>query len=118
MRVLVLLLFWAACAPRSVPKQDGSIQPKEGAVIEMIEETAVGMLGRQRVPMANVTKKYKFKLPDGSEGQGPACMLMLPKATWVGVGSEVEAGGYRWRVIEIKVPDDDTGSIYLERLDG
>ena len=88
----------------------------DGVVIEMIEETTVGILGGQRIPMANACREYTFRLPDGSEGRGPACMLMLPKSTWVGVGSEVVAGGYRWRVIDIKVPDDDSGSVYLERL--
>ena len=82
----------------------------------MIEETSVGMLGGQRVPMANATKHYRYALPDGSEGEGPACMLMLPEATWVGVGSEVEAGGSRWRVVEVRVPEDDTGSVFLVRL--
>ena len=84
---------------------------------ETIEETTVGSLGGADVPMANATPNYTFALPDGSVGRGPACMLILPGgAVWVGAGSEVEVEGRRWRVICVRCPDDDTGSVTLEGL--
>ena len=92
-------------------------RPKEGAVIEMIEETAVGTLDGIDVPMANVTNEYTYTLPDGSQGKGKACMLILPDAdVWVGVGSEVKVGTSTWRVIKIHSPDDETGSVTLEKV--
>ena len=85
--------------------------------IEMIEETAVGTLDGIDVPMANVTNEYTYTLPDGSQGKGKACMLILPDAdVWVGVGSEVKVGTSTWRVIKIHSPDDETGSVTLEKV--
>ena len=85
-------------------------------MIEIIEDTAVGNLGGVDVPMANVTNSYTYKLPDGTEGKGKACLLILPEAdVWVGVGSEVNVGGATWRVIKIDSPDDETGSVTLEK---
>ena len=85
-------------------------------IIEFIEETTVGCLGDQHVPMANAMSRCTYTLPDGSSRIGPGCMLMLPESTWVGVGSEVQAGGYRWVVTEVRVPEDDNGAVYLKRL--
>ena len=86
-------------------------------MIEKIEETAVGNLGGIDVPMANVTNNYTFRLPDGSEGRGKACLLILPDSdVWVGVGSEVIVGDATWRVIQIDSPDDETGSVTLEQV--
>ena len=85
-------------------------------MIEIIEETAVGNLNGVDVPMANVTNNYTFKLPDGSEGKGKACLLILPEAdVWVGVGSEVQVGGATWRVTKIDSPEGETGSVTLEK---
>ena len=86
-------------------------------MIEMIEETAVGNLEGIDVPMANVTNSYTYTLPDGSQGKGKACLLILPNAdVWVGVGSEVQVGPNKWRVIQINAPKNDTGSVILEKL--
>lgn len=82
---------------------------------ETIEETTVGFLGECRVPMANVVKEGRFLLPDGSQGSGLACLLILPDGdVWVGVGSEVTVNGETWRVTQVNCPDDDNGSVTLE----
>jgi len=100
----------------TVPKTELP-RPKEGAVIEIIEETAVGSLDGIDVPMANVTNEYTYALPDGSQGKGKACMLILPDDdVWVGVGSEVTVGASKWRVIKIHSPDNETGSVTLEKV--
>ena len=100
----------------TVPKTEVP-RPKEGAVIEIIEETAVGSLDGIDVPMANVTNEYTFALPDGSQGKGKACMLILPDSdVWVGVGSEVKVGTSTWRVLKIHTPENETGSVTLEKV--
>ena len=116
MRWIVLFTLAIACSKAPSGEPPPTPVAKENLVIEMIEETTVGFLGKQRVPMASVVYEGKYKLPDGSEATGPACLLMLPEQTWVGVGSEVEAGGYRWRVTELKIPENDNGKVYLQRL--
>lgn len=84
---------------------------------EIIEETTVGFLSGVRVPMANVVYEGRYVLPDGSEGRGLACMLILPEeSVWVGVGSEVTVKGERWRVTQVRCPENDNGSVTLERV--
>lgn len=126
MRTLVWILpILMACgqkngvqsSPAAAPETETTApKPEEGPVIEIIEETAVGNLNGVDVPMANVTNNYTFKLPDGSEGKGKACLLILPEAdVWVGVGSEVQVGGATWRVTKIDSPEGETGSVTLEK---
>ena len=82
-------------------------------MIESIDETTVGMLGDVRVPMGNVTTDV-YTLPDGTEARGLVCALALPDgAVFVGLGSEVEVAGRRWRVIGLEAPEDDLGSVTL-----
>jgi hypothetical protein len=112
---LLIAFALAACSPPRASTQPTSL--KEGAVIEKIEETAVGNLNGVDVPMANVTNNYKFMLPDGTEGRGKACLLILPdNDVWVGIGSEVSVGGATWRVTHIDSPKDETGSVTLQQL--
>ena len=87
-------------------------------MIEVIDETTVGFLGEERVPMANVMRG-EYALPDGTLVQGDVCLLILPDPAGdvvVGVGSEVSVSGVRWRVLSVDNPADELGSVTLERL--
>ena len=121
--IFTLMILLIGCGPRVPPTTASSenaaevLQPKEGAVIEIIEETAVGNLAGIDMPMANVTNNYTYTLPDGTQGRGKACLLILPNAdVWVGLGSEVAVGDHKWRVIKIHSPEGETGSVTLEQI--
>ena len=82
-------------------------------MVENIDETTVGMLGDVRVPMGNMTHGV-YTLPDGTEAKGLICALALDDGpVFVGMGSEVEVGGTRWRVIGIESPEGELGSVTL-----
>lgn len=83
-------------------------------IFESIEETTVGLLGGLRVPMGNVTRG-SYLLPNGSEGQGWICALVLPVggAVFVGAGSEVEVGGQRWTVLRVEKEPGKLGEVFL-----
>ncbi|HND32749.1 MAG TPA: hypothetical protein PKY30_15515 [Myxococcota bacterium] len=82
--------------------------------IESIEETTVGLLGGQRVPMGNVTRG-SYTLPDGAEAQGWICALALPTggAVFVGAGSEVEIAGRHWTVLKVEKEPGKLGQVFL-----
>ncbi len=91
--------------------------PPPGPIRTTIHENAVGRLGSQRVPMTNPMPRYRHRLPSGVTVELPACMLLLPDATWVVAGSEVAAGGRRWRVVRVDVSEaSGESSVTLETL--
>ena len=115
MRVLVLAGL-VAFAGEPGPSPSAS---EPAVIIEEIEETTVGDLGGERVPMGNVTRG-RYTLPDGSEREGPICSLVLPggaPGVFVGAGSVVEVAGHRWEVLEVESPPAGPGNVRLKRLD-
>jgi len=83
--------------------------------IESIEETTVGLLGGQRVPMGNVTRG-SYDLPGGESAQGWICALALPNggAVFVGAGSEVEIAGQSWTVLRVEKEPGKLGQVFLK----
>lgn len=102
-----------ACALASEPAPE---PPKKDAdVIETIEETTVGDLDGNRVPMGNMTTG-RYTLPDGTEKEGLICALALEGgAVFVGLGSVVEVDGARWEVVAIEKPEGKPGSVSLQK---
>ena len=88
------------------------------AVVERIEETTVGDLAGARVAVGTVVLAGRYPLPDGSEGQGVAAVLAFAddSSVWVGIGSEIEAGGARWRVIDCTKQRGAPGEVTLEQV--
>lgn len=81
---------------------------------ESIEETTVGLLGGQRVPMGNVTHG-SYSLPGGAEARGWICALALPSgAVFVGAGSEVEIAGQTWTVLRVEKEPGKLGQVFLK----
>ena len=85
---------------------------------ETIQETTVGDLDGIRVPMGNMTR-LDYALPDGSTRHGLVCSLALPGriGIFVGMDSEVDVEGTRWRVVGIEKRPGQPGSVTLRRLD-
>jgi hypothetical protein len=81
-----------------------------------IDETTVGMVGRERVPMGNMCRGT-YTLADGSTADGWMCSLAIggQVGVFVGVGSEVEIGGQRWAVVRIDKESGQLGSVTLEK---
>lgn len=101
-------------AAEQAPEQAG--QPGQAPVIEIIDETTVGMLGDVRVPMGNMTFGT-YTLPDGSEARDWICSLALDGGgVFVGKGSVVSVGGARWEVIAVRKTPGELGSVTLRRL--
>ena len=87
-------------------------------IIEIIDETTVGMLGVVRVPMGNMTFGT-YTLPDGSTARDWICSLALEGGgVFVGKGSMVEVGGVSWRVVEVRKTPGELGSVTLQRMQG
>ncbi len=85
---------------------------------ETIEETTVGTLGNLSVGMGNMTTG-EYALPDGSLRVGTICFLAPEDrdgGILVGLGSQVEIGGFSWEVVAIEKPRGELGSVTLARL--
>ncbi len=80
---------------------------------ETIEETTVGDLDGNRVPMGNMTQR-KYERGDGTTAEGWTCTLALEGgAKVVGVGSIVEVGGRKWEVTAVEKTTGENGSVTL-----
>ncbi len=113
----MILFALLACVARADPQPATPPTPpaqKEApAVTETIEETTVGDLGGNRVPMGNMSQR-QYTRGDGTTSEGWTCTLALESgATVVGVGSVVEVGGHKWEVTTIEKTTGSNGSVTL-----
>lgn len=81
-----------------------------------IDETTVGLVGRERVPMGNMCRGT-YTRADGTSAEGWMCSLAIGGqiGVFVGEGSEVEIGGARWAIVRVDKEPGELGSVTLER---
>ncbi len=98
----------------------------------ILRATTVGDLGDVSVGCGTVGDVGPYPLPDGRIATGPTAVLApfdRDERVVVGLGSEIEVGGSRWRVVAIDAGDRaaaplhgaggrNGGAVTLQRLDG
>ena len=111
-------------ARHGVPSADNPM-PGPGAAASdparevTIVETAVALVGNQRVGAANIWSS-EYTLPDGTAATGMTAQLFVlgeDARTIVGAGSVLAIGGDRWEVAAVEKPDERRhGRVVLRRV--